>query len=97
MTIERNGHTFVSGEELGFEKKYPPEIFAILNADTDAAYPIPETYQHAGMSQRLWLIGQCINAAANTIGMGATPQDIATKAIAIADCVFITLAKDGQV
>lgn len=97
MTIERNGHTYTTGEDLGFEQQYPPDVFAILNADTDAAYPIPETYQHSGMSQRLWLIGQCVNAAANTLGLKATPQDIATKAIAIADNIFITLAKDGQV
>lgn len=96
--IERNRHQFLSGEDLGFETtRILFEVDAIINADTDAAYPIPETYQHAGMSQRLWLIGQSINAAANTLGMGATPQDIATKAIAIADCVFIQLAKDGQV
>ncbi|HEY9824871.1 MAG TPA: hypothetical protein V6D19_05445 [Stenomitos sp.] len=105
MTIERNGHKFLSGEELGypnvvvFEKHEEQTLIdgAIPWAETARAFPVPECFEEAGMSQRLWLVGQAINAAANTIGMGATTQDIAIKAIAIADCIFITLAKDGQV
>lgn len=72
--------------------EYDPVIFATIDAETDAAYPVPERYQHPGMSQRLWLIGQCVNAAANTCGMGTEPREIARKAIAIADEILIRLA-----
>ena len=95
MTIERNGHTYATGEDLGFERQYTAEAFAIMNAKTDAAFPVPEDYPQCGMSQRLWLIGQCVNAAANTLGMGADDKAIARKAIGIADSILIRLAQEN--
>lgn len=96
MTIERNGHIYATGEDLGFERQYDPTIFATINAQTDAAYPIPEGYESAGMSQYLWMVGQSLNPAANTLGMDATPQQIAAKAIAITNAVFVQLAKENR-
>jgi len=96
MTIERNGHTYATGEDLGFERQYTAEAFAIMNAQTDASFPIPENYESAGMSQYLWMVGQSINASANTLGMNASAEDIAAKAIAITNAVFTQLAQENQ-